>query len=111
MFIDNWEGYFEAHKTLFIIILFLIVFLPVPIFLAVIVHTYRGNRQKFPIVMSALCLLVYTLYFCYCICYDKNHAYDAYGDTFYSFAIGLFSFIHWYIAHTYFECAYINPFM
>lgn len=61
--------------------------------------------------MSALCLLVYLMYFCYCVSFSKEHGYDAYGDTFYSLAIGTFSFIHWYIAHTYFECAYNNPFI
>jgi len=109
-FLDTCEYFLEHHKLCFDLLLFSIVFVPVPFYFASIVHTCKGNGQKFPIAMSVSIISVYVFYGAYCWAYSLEHGYDAWGDTFYFLSIGLFSFVHWLISYTYFECAYINPY-
>lgn len=88
----------------------LIIFSPVPMYIACIVHAVRGNGQKFVILSSALILIGYFFYLCYIVAYAFGLGYATVGKLFYCLFINMLSLFHWIIASTYFECAIMNPF-
>jgi hypothetical protein len=109
-FLLDVNGFLDTNSWLFYTLLFTTAFGAVPFFVIALVHAIRGNRQKLPIQLSLMVLLNYIVYLIYIITFAVGDGYNFMGAFFYYLTLVIFSLVHWVIAHTYFECACVNPF-
>lgn len=107
---DQIESFCENNREAFCWMTAAFVGLTLPLFVANLVHAYRGNRQKFVIIFSSLIIVQYLIYFCFIYEYAKNRENDFFGKLYYSLSLIAFEGIHWGIAYTYFECSSTSPY-
>jgi len=100
------ENYFNTHPVVFAAFEAFIVTLTLPLFVAVLVHVLRGNREGFVILMASLVLLMYAVYYDYIYNYAINgRSSISESNIPYELSVMMFLSIHWGIAYTYFECS------